>query len=158
MAIEMPIGGAASAPPAAAEQAGGVRLAIEAPPRVDAPPALPEIDAPPSPALHVIGRPLPKIDALAKTSGETQFADDMKLPRMAFGRLLRSPHPHARIVDIDISEALALPGVYAAITGHDLPHKYGIMPVSQDETALAVDKVRYVGEPVAAVAAVDEET
>ncbi|HZR98218.1 MAG TPA: molybdopterin cofactor-binding domain-containing protein [Chloroflexota bacterium] len=161
MAIETRIESAAPASPGAVGRDGGARLAIETPPRVDAPlapPPAPETGAPPSPALHVVGRPLPKVDALAKTSGETQFADDMRLPRMAYGRLLRSPHPHARIVDIDLSEALALPGVYAAITGRDLPHKYGIMPVSQDETALAVEKVRYVGEPVAAVAAVDEET
>ncbi|MBI4493822.1 MAG: molybdopterin-dependent oxidoreductase, partial [Chloroflexi bacterium] len=108
--------------------------------------------------LAVVGKPLPRVDGLAKAAGVTRYADDLKLPRMAFGKLLRSPHPHARIRRIDPSQAQALPGVYGVITGRDLPNKYGILPVSQDETALAVDKVRYVGDPVAAVAAVDEET
>ena len=109
--------------------------------------------------FSVIGKSLPKIDAWAKVTGDTKFADDLVLPRMAFGKLLRSPHPHARIKGIDTTRAAALPGVYAVITGHDLPRvKFGILPVSQDEEALCVDKVRMVGDPVAAVAAVDEET
>ncbi len=77
---------------------------------------------------------------------------------MLYGRLLRSPHAHARITGIDTSRALALPGVAAVCTGVDMPERMGIMPSTQDETALAVGKVRYVGEPVAAVAAVDEDT
>ena len=109
--------------------------------------------------FSVIGKSLPKIDAWAKVTGDTKFADDLVLPRMAFGKLLRSPHPHARIKGIDTTRAAALPGVYAVITGRDLPRvKFGILPVSQDEEALCVDKVRMVGDPVAAVAAVDEET
>jgi 4-hydroxybenzoyl-CoA reductase alpha subunit len=107
----------------------------------------------------VIGQPRPKIDAWAKVTGVTRFADDLVLPRMAYGKLLRSPHPHARIVRIDTTRARALPGVYAVITGHDLPRvKFGILPVSQDEEALCTEKVRMVGDAVAAVAAVDEET
>ncbi len=109
--------------------------------------------------FSVIGRNLPKIDAWAKVVGETKYADDMVLPRMAHGKLLRSPHPHALIKRIDTARAKALPGVYAVITGHDLPRiKFGILPVSQDEEALCVEKVRMVGDAVAAVAAVDEET
>jgi len=109
--------------------------------------------------LSVIGQSLPKIDAWAKVTGETKFADDMVLPRMAHAKLLRSPHPHALIKRIDTARAAALPGVYAVITGHDLPRvKFGILPVSQDEEALCVEKVRMVGDAVAAVAAVDEET
>jgi 4-hydroxybenzoyl-CoA reductase subunit alpha len=109
--------------------------------------------------LSVIGQSLPKIDAWAKVTGETKFADDMVLPRMAHAKLLRSPHPHALIKRIDTTRAAALPGVYAVITGHDLPRvKFGILPVSQDEEALCVEKVRMVGDAVAAVAAVDEET
>src|SRR5713226_7006294 len=109
--------------------------------------------------LSVVGQSLPKIDAWAKVTGETKFADDMALPRMAHGKLLRSPHPHARIKRIDTARAAALPGVYAVITGHDLPRvKFGILPVSQDEEALCLEKVRMVGDAVAAVAAVDEET
>ena len=109
--------------------------------------------------FSIIGQSLPKIDAWAKVVGETKFADDLVLPRMAHGKLLRSPHPHALIKRIDTTRARALPGVYAVITGHDLPRvKFGILPVSQDEEALCVDKVRIVGDAVAAVAAVDEET
>jgi len=107
----------------------------------------------------VIGQPLPKVDAWAKVVGETKYADDLFLPRMAYGRLLRSSHAHARIRSIDTTRARALPGVYAVVTGADLPRvKFGILPVSQDEEALCNDKVRMVGDPVAAVAAVDEET
>src|SRR2546430_68983 len=109
--------------------------------------------------LSIIGQSLPKIDAWAKVTGETKFADDRCLPRMAHGKLLRSPHPHALIKRIDTARAAALPGVYAVITGHDLPRvKFGILPVSQDEEALCVEKVRMVGDAIAAVAAVDEET
>src|SRR5215475_8471220 len=107
----------------------------------------------------VVGQPLPKIDAWAKVAGETKYADDLILPRMAHGKLLRSPHPHALIKRIDTARARALPGVYAVITGHDLPRvKFGILPVSQDEEALCVEKVRMVGDAVEAVAAVDDET
>jgi len=107
----------------------------------------------------VVGQSLPKIDAWAKVTGETKYADDLVLPRMAHGKLLRSPHPHARIQRIDTTRARAVRGVLAVITGHDLPRvKFGILPVSQDEEALCLEKVRMVGDAVAAVAAVDEET
>jgi 4-hydroxybenzoyl-CoA reductase alpha subunit len=104
-----------------------------------------------------IGASLPKVDAYAKVTGRALYADDIMLPRMLYGRLLRSPHPHARIIEIDTHHALELPGVLAAITGEDLPQRFGILPSSQDEYALAIDKVRYVGDPVAAVAAVDPD-
>src|SRR6266576_142868 len=104
-----------------------------------------------------IGAPLPKVDAYAKVTGRALYADDIMLPRMLYGRLLRSPHPHARIIAIDRHLALELPGVLAVITGEDLPHRFGILPSSQDEYALAIDKVRYVGDPVAAVAALDPD-
>ena len=106
----------------------------------------------------IIGRPLIKVDAMAKVTGETKFADDLALPRMLHAKILRSPHPHARILSIDTGPAEALPGVHAVLTGRALPIKFGILPVSQDEEALATERVRYVGDPVAAVAAVDEET
>src|SRR5687767_15549778 len=77
---------------------------------------------------------------------------------MLFCKILRSHVPHALIKSIDASKALALPGVFAVLTGKDLPIPFGILPVSQDEHALCVDKVRFVGDPVAAVAALDEET
>src|SRR5207247_4638715 len=79
------------------------------------------------------------------------------LPRMLYAKLLRSPHPHARILRIDTSRAVALAGVKAVLTGKDLPIPFGILPVSQDEHALALDKVRFVGVPVAAVAAGSEQ-
>ncbi|MEO6798150.1 MAG: molybdopterin cofactor-binding domain-containing protein [Candidatus Dormibacter sp.] len=106
--------------------------------------------------LAVVGHSLTKPDAFAKVSGLTKFADDLALPRMLFGRILRSPLPHARILSVDTTRAQALPGVLAVLTGEDLPIKFGILPVSQDEEALAGEKVRYVGDPVAAVAATDE--
>ena len=105
-----------------------------------------------------IGRPLRKIDGLAKATGTAVYADDIVLPGMLHAKTLRSPHPHARIVSIDAREALGLPGVHAVITGADLPVTYGVLPWTQDETALAVDKVRFTGDPVAAVAAIDEDT
>jgi 4-hydroxybenzoyl-CoA reductase subunit alpha len=108
--------------------------------------------------LSILGRRLPKVNAWAHLTGSARYADDILLPRTLFGRLLRSTRPHARIKRIDISRALAHPGVVAVVTGADMPEKMGIMPSTQDETALAVDKVRYVGEPVAAVAAIDEDT
>ncbi|MDQ1557236.1 MAG: hypothetical protein QOD32_296 [Pyrinomonadaceae bacterium] len=108
--------------------------------------------------LKVVGRPFRKVDARAKCTGQTKFADDIVLPRMLFAKLLRTHEPHARIVKIDTSKARALPGVHAVITGEDLPTSYGILPVSQDEHALCTDRVRFIGDPVAAVAAVDEDT
>ncbi len=77
---------------------------------------------------------------------------------MVHGKLLRSPYPHARILRVDASRAIQLDGVYAVLTGEDLPVRYGIMPSTQDETAMAIGRVRYMGEAVAAVAAGDELT
>jgi 4-hydroxybenzoyl-CoA reductase subunit alpha len=108
-------------------------------------------------SLNVVGKPFRKVDARAKCVGQTKFADDIVLPRMLFCKILRSHVPHALIKSIDVSKALAMPGVFAVITGKELPIPYGILPVSQDEHALCVDKVRFIGDPVAAVAAVDED-
>jgi 4-hydroxybenzoyl-CoA reductase alpha subunit len=107
--------------------------------------------------FSIVGRRLPKVNAWAHLTGTARYADDIRLPRMLYGRLLRSTQPHARIKRVDISRALKHPGVVAIVTGADMPEKMGIMPSTQDETALAVEKVRYVGEPVAAVAALDED-
>ncbi len=107
--------------------------------------------------LKVVGKPFRKVDARAKCTGQTKFADDIFLPRMLYCKILRSHHPHALIKKIDISRALATPGVLAVLTGRDLPIPYGILPVSQDELALCIDKVRFIGDPVAAVAAIDED-
>ncbi len=106
---------------------------------------------------RVVGRPYAKVDAAAKVTGQTKFADDVMLPRMLHCKLLRSKIAHARIVSIDVSRALAAPGVVAVATGRDLPIPFGILPVSQDEHALCTDRVRFVGDPVAAIAAVDED-
>jgi len=108
--------------------------------------------------LRVIGVPRRRVDARAKVTGQTRFADDIFLPRMAHCKLLRSPHPHARIRKIDASRAASHPGVYLVLTGKDVPIQYGILPVSQDEQALCVDRVRHVGDPVAAVIAREELT
>ena len=107
--------------------------------------------------LNIVGKPFRKVDARAKCVGQTKFADDIVLPRMLYCKMLRSHLPHALIKSIDVSKALALPGVFAVVTGKDFPIPYGILPVSQDEHALCTDKVRFIGDPVAAVAAIDED-
>jgi 4-hydroxybenzoyl-CoA reductase alpha subunit len=104
----------------------------------------------------VIGKRNRKVEGLAKVTGQAIYADDIRLPRMLHGKLLRSIHAHARIQSIDASEALALPGVHAVITGRDLPEYYGIIPWTQDEQALCEHKARYVGDAIAAVAADSE--
>ena len=108
--------------------------------------------------LHVIGKPNRKVDAMKKVSGQTLFAGDLHLPRMAHCKILRSRHPHARIKGIDTSKAEKLPGVLGVLVGPELPNKFGILPISEDEESLAIEKTRYVGDPVAAVAANDEAT
>jgi 4-hydroxybenzoyl-CoA reductase alpha subunit len=108
--------------------------------------------------FKVVGKPFRKVDARSKCVGATKFADDIALPRMLYCKILRSHVPHALIKSVDTSRAEALPGVHAVITGKDLPVPYGILPVSQDEHPLCLDKVRFIGDPVAAVAAVDEDT
>jgi 4-hydroxybenzoyl-CoA reductase subunit alpha len=108
--------------------------------------------------MRIIGTSRRRVDGRAKVTGQTRFADDVMLPRMAHCKLLRSSMPHARVSRLDVSRAAAHPGVYLVLTGRDFPISYGILPVSQDEHALAVDKVRFVGDPVAAVVARDELT
>ena len=105
-----------------------------------------------------IGARFPKSDGVAKADGSGIYADDISLPRMLYAKILRSPHAHARIRGIDLGAALAHPGVVATLVGAELPAKYGVIPWTQDETALAVEKVRHVGDAVACVAAVDERT
>src|SRR5580765_1495455 len=107
---------------------------------------------------RIIGKPRRRVDGRAKVTGQTKFADDLVFPRMLHGKLLRSPHPHARIITIDTSKAEAHPGVHLVLTGAALPIPYGILPVSHDEHALCPDVVRFVGDPVAAVIARDEAT
>ena len=107
--------------------------------------------------FSVIGKSIAMVDAAGKTTGAGKYTDDLSLPGMLVGKILHSPYPHARIKHIDTSRAKALDGVAAVVTGADAPNPYGILPVGHDETALAVGKVRYVGDHVACVAAINEE-
>jgi 4-hydroxybenzoyl-CoA reductase subunit alpha len=108
--------------------------------------------------MKIIGTPRRRVDGRAKVTGQTTFADDLMLPRMVHCKLLRSTVPHARIVRVDTARAAGHPGVHLVLTGDDFRISYGILPVSQDEYPLARGKVRFVGDPVAAVIARDELT
>ena len=108
--------------------------------------------------LDVVGKARRRVDGRAKATGQLRFADDLSMPRMLHAKLLRSPHPHAEIVSVDFSRASSFPGVHLILTGKDFPVPFGIMPVSLDEYPLARERVRYVGDPVAAVIARDEQT
>ena len=105
-----------------------------------------------------LGRRARRVEGLRKSTGREIYTDDIVLPGMLHGKILRSTEAHARIVSIDASAAEALEGVHAVITGRDMPTPYGIIPWTRDEHALCVDKVRFIGDAVAAVAAVDEDT
>jgi 4-hydroxybenzoyl-CoA reductase alpha subunit len=107
---------------------------------------------------RVVGHPRRRVDGRAKVTGLTRFADDIVLPRMLHCRLLRSTQPHARIVRVNTTDAARVEGVHLVLTGESFPVSYGILPVSHDEHALCRDKVRFVGDPVAAVIARDEVT
>src|ERR671934_920245 len=108
--------------------------------------------------MRVIGKPRRRVDGRAKVTGQTRFADDIVLPRMLHLKLLRSPHAHALIESLDSARAQSHPGVHLVLTGKDFPVSYGILPVTQDEYPLAPRQVRYVGDPVAAVVARDEQS
>src|SRR5437588_8533330 len=106
--------------------------------------------------FSIIAKPIALIDSAGKTTGQGKYTDDLGVPGMLIGKILHSPYPHARIKHIDSRRALAVEGVVTVVTGVDAPNKYGILPVGHDETALAVDKVRYVGDNVACVVATAE--
>src|SRR5580765_9082225 len=106
--------------------------------------------------FSIIGKRVALLDSAGKTTGQGKYADDLSLPGMLTGKILHSPCPHAKIKKIDASKAEALDGVVCVVTGPDAPNKYGILPVGHDETALAVEKVRYVGDNVACVVATSE--
>jgi 4-hydroxybenzoyl-CoA reductase alpha subunit len=110
------------------------------------------------PGGAVIGRPLRKVDAMAKATGDALYADDYAFPGMLHCKILRSPLPHARIKSIDTSKAEALEGVFGTLVGTEMPTPYCVIPWTRDEHVLCIDKVRYIGDAVAAVAAVDEAT
>jgi 4-hydroxybenzoyl-CoA reductase subunit alpha len=106
--------------------------------------------------FSIIGKPTAMVDAAEKTTGAGKYTDDLSVPGMLIGKILHSPYPHARIKRIDTSRAEMLDGVVAVVIGKDAPNPYGILPVGHDEHALALDKVRYVGDNVACVVAVSE--
>lgn len=107
--------------------------------------------------FHVVGKPIPYIEAVKKVKGEADYADDIKLKNTLYCKFLRSKYPHAKIDSFDLSKARDLQGVRAIITGKDLPISFGVLPISENETAMAVEKTRYIGEIVASVAADTEE-
>lgn len=107
----------------------------------------------------LIGQSIPRLESSSKASGQCRFTADMKLPGMLHGRILRSPLPHARIARLDTARAARLPGVKAVVTGRDTAGvKYAFANCDPDKLPLAIDKVRYIGDDVAALAAVDEDT
>jgi CO/xanthine dehydrogenase Mo-binding subunit len=105
----------------------------------------------------VVGQPVTREDGPEKVSGKTCYSGDLMLPGMLWGKVLRSPLPHARIVHIDTSGASKLPGVHAVLTGRDLAGML-VGRTLRDTPLLAQEKVRFVGEKVAAVAADDVDT
>lgn len=105
-----------------------------------------------------VGRSVARVDGPSKVKGEAIYTGDMTLPGMVYGKIMRSTYAHAIIKKIDCSKALELPGVLAVLTGDEAPNKWGIVPQTANETTLAIGKVRFYGEGVAAVAALDEET
>ncbi|MCI4327856.1 MAG: xanthine dehydrogenase family protein molybdopterin-binding subunit [Thermoplasmata archaeon] len=112
----------------------------------------------PTSPYRLIGTRIPYIEGPLKVTGRAEYTDDIKRPGQLIARLLRSPWPHARIRSIDVSKARSMPGVAAVLTGEKYPTQFGVLPITHDETAIAVGKVRYIGDIVAAVAAVDERT
>ena len=113
-------------------------------------------------SYSLIGKPIRRIDGVEKVTGSARFTVDIMPPGMLWGKILRSPHPHARILNIETDRARGLPGVYAVITADDtrkIPYgNWRRYPHLMDEYPLAPDKVRFIGDEIAAVAAVDEDT
>ena len=110
----------------------------------------------PTTGFSIIGKPTAMVDAAEKTTGAGKYTDDLSVPGMLVGKILHSPYPHARIKRIEAGGAQQLDGVVAVVVGPDAPNPYGILPVGHDEHALALDKVRYVGDNVACVVATSE--
>jgi len=107
----------------------------------------------------IIGKRMPRVDSRAKVMGKAKYTADLKLPGMLVGKIKRSPHAHARILKIDTSEAMALPGVKSVVTGKDTEGvKWGVFPYTRDQQFIQTEKARYIGDEVAGVAAIDEET
>ena len=109
-------------------------------------------------AAHNIGDYVPLVDGPEKVSGRAKYTADFVTAGMLAGRIFRSPYSHAEILNVDISEAAKLPGVKAIVTGADCDQGFGVLPIARTEFPLARDRVRYRGEPIAAIAAVDDAT
>jgi 4-hydroxybenzoyl-CoA reductase subunit alpha len=109
-------------------------------------------------AAHNIGDYVPMIDGPEKVSGRAKYTADVIVPGMLAGRIFRSPYSHAEILEVDVADAARLPGVKAIVTGADCDKTFGVLPIARSEHPLARDRVRYRGEPVAAVAAIDDAT
>ena len=107
---------------------------------------------------HNIGDYVPMIDGPEKVSGRAKYTADLLVPGALAARIFRSPYSHAEILDVDVSEALKLPGVKAIVTGADCDKGFGVLPIARTEYPLARGRVRYRGEPIAAVAAIDDAT
>jgi 4-hydroxybenzoyl-CoA reductase subunit alpha len=107
---------------------------------------------------HNIGSYVPMVDGPEKVSGRAKYTADLIVPGMLAGRIFRSPYSHAEILEVDIAEAAKLPGVKAIVTGAECDQAFGVLPVARTEHALARERVRYRGEPIAAVAAIDDAT
>lgn len=114
--------------------------------------------ADPKPEFRVLGKSLPRVNAADKVRGKAIFTDDIELPGMVYGQIKASPVAHGRIRRIDVSKAAAVPGVLAVITGQECPRPFSVNNYKPTELPLAVDKVVYHGEGIAAVAALDEKT
>ena len=109
--------------------------------------------------MDVIGKRMPLINGIEKVTGSAQFVSDIWLPNMIYGGTLKSPHPHAKIVRLDLRRALKLEGVISAITAIDIPNNSSMFGISTaDMEVLTSDKVRFVGDEIAAVAAIDKST
>ncbi|MFH1008929.1 MAG: molybdopterin cofactor-binding domain-containing protein [Candidatus Latescibacterota bacterium] len=106
----------------------------------------------------LIGKRVHRVDGRVRVTGEAKYAADLSLPGMLWGKVLRSPYAHARILNIDVSRALSLPGVRGVVTGKDSQgENFGFLPHTRDKMALETEKVRYVGDEIAAVAAIDRD-
>ncbi|MBV5333972.1 4-hydroxybenzoyl-CoA reductase subunit alpha, partial [bacterium] len=105
-----------------------------------------------------VGARLPFVDGVEKVTGAARYTADLPAPNALVGMILRSTYAHAELLEVDISQALKTPGVRAVITGDACDMPYGVIPIAQNEFPLARGKVRYIGDPIAAVAAIDEDS
>ncbi|HEX7007962.1 MAG TPA: 4-hydroxybenzoyl-CoA reductase subunit alpha, partial [Alphaproteobacteria bacterium] len=108
--------------------------------------------------IKSIGAYLPMVDGPEKVQGKAKYTADFIDPNALVGRIYRSPYAHAELLEVDVSEAAKVPGVKAIVTGDDCDKTFGVLPIAYSEYPLARGRVRYKGDPIAAVAAVDDAT